>query len=292
MRRVTTTFLTILLFLGAATGARADVLVLIHGYTGSSQSWEASGVVPALVADGWERTGIITLTPMGVQKIPGPAKGNGKSLYLVDLPSEAPLALQAYHLGMLLQCLRQHHPQEPVILVGHSVGGVVARLAVVLGRIPGISALVTIASPHLGTPLAERALDLTDDQGPMEMIKEFFGGDAYRYLQYSRSLHLDLARPRPGFVLYWLNLQPHPDIAYVSVIRGTPFALWGDALVPGPSQDMNQVPALQGRSAVVQAGLGHGLEPGDGITLLGILHTLESAKKGPPPAPEGRQPPT
>ena len=49
---------------------------------------------------------------------------------------------------------------EKLILVGHSAGGVVARL-VVLGNNPyRVDELITIASPHLGTVRAAQGLDV------------------------------------------------------------------------------------------------------------------------------------
>ena len=75
----------------------------------------------------------------------------------------------------------------------------------------------------------------------------------------------------PGSVLGWLNVQPHPEIEYVSVIRTTPNGVPGDWVVPGFSQDMNQVPALHGRSRVVAAPSDHELLPPDGLLIARLL---------------------
>jgi hypothetical protein len=134
-----------------------------------------------------------------------------------------------------------------------------------------VSRLITIASPHVGTARALEALDATHDSGPIGWLKDFFGGGLYHTVKASAPLLADLAPPVPGSPLYWLNAQPHPDIEYVSVIRTTPEGFAGDIVVPGFSQDMNQVPALRGRSRVVAAPSGHELLPGDGLLLAQLL---------------------
>ncbi|MBF0627645.1 MAG: hypothetical protein HQL91_05415 [Magnetococcales bacterium] len=249
--------------------ARADVMLMAHGYLGSAASWEQSGIVQQLTSQGWERAGILMTTPAGVREIPAPGQKAKNKIYLVDLPSIAPLTIQADHLTPMLRLLNARHPNERFILVGHSVGGVVLRLALVRGEIPRASTLITLAAPHLGTPRAEQALDATDD-GPMEIVKDFFGGGGYQTLKVSRGLYFDIVRQHPGSLLFWLNHQPHPAIRYLSIVRGDPFAM-GDILVPGISQDLNNVPALRGRAITRIAGVGHELAWPDGMLLLSLL---------------------
>jgi triacylglycerol lipase len=81
---------------------------------------------------------------------------------------------------------------------------------------------------------------------------------------------LDLSPAVPGSLLFWLNAQPHPRLQYVSIVRAAPFGL-GDVLVPGFSQDLNNVPVLRGqaRSYVVPAD--HSLVPADGTMLASVL---------------------
>ena len=56
-------------------------------------------------------------------------------------------------------------PVDEVVLVGHSMGGLVAQAAVVAGRssrhrwVDQVSHLVAIGTPHLGTPI-EKGLDM------------------------------------------------------------------------------------------------------------------------------------
>ena len=255
--------------------ARADVMVLVHGYLGSADSWEASGINSTLEANGWARGGLITSAPATVTPVyVGPGQQAANKVYTVDLPAEAPIMVQASQFLGMLATIQAIHPGESLVIVGHSAGGIVARTALVLAPVANVKALVTIASPHVGTTLANRALSATDESGFFGGLKSFFGGSGYDTLRRSRGLLFDLAYPRPGSLLFWLNAQVHPDIRYVSVIRLTPEGFPGDELVPGYSQDMNNVPSLQGSSAIILTPAGHLLGPMDGAILLQILNDL------------------
>jgi len=268
-------FFTLLLLL-TVQPALAGVLVLVHGYASDARTWEMSGVNDALQAYGWPRAGVVTPGfDAGRVPVAGPVLLFNKS-YSVNLPAQAPLLVQADYLSAVLQRVRQRHPDEKLILAGHSAGGLVARL-VVLGTNPySVDGLITIATPHLGTARAAQGLDLVDSKpyfcpGPgIDMLKRVFGGAGYNYLSDSRAILVDLLPAESGNVLAWLNQQPHPDISYYSVIRLSPFA-GGDEIVPAYSQDMNNVPALRGRAKVLLTRAGHALTPQDGTLLAGIL---------------------
>ncbi len=249
--------------------ARADIVLLVHGYLGDAGSWDRSGVTSVLQQHGWEPAGIYVAGPGGEQLVPAPGAQAAHKVYSVDLPSEAPILVQVYLLNDILGSIRTNHPGEPIILVGHSAGGVVARAALVRGGAKDVKALITIAAPHLGTDRAEEALDATDIPFPVSLVTDFFGGATYHTAMRSRSLYVDLVRPRPGSLLYWLNNQPHPDIKYFSVVRASNGP--GDYIVPAYSQDMNNVPALRGRSTLVTLPVQHGLEPLDGAVIANLL---------------------
>ena len=259
----------IILLLSLSTAAQADMVVLVHGYLGSAASWEASGVTQTLARNGWQRAGV--LTPRGL--MPVRAEIQGDSFYTAELPSMAPVRVQANLLSRMLGAVQQRHPDEPVILVGHSAGGVVARMALVQGGIKKPKALITIAAPHLGTLRAVEALDETDDPFPVSVVKEFFAGELYGIVRDSWEGLLDLTPEQPGNLLFWLNRQPHPEIAYVSVVRPGPIGA-GDELVPAFSQDMNKVAALKGKSRVVTTPVSHALQPADGNLLADLLNGL------------------
>jgi pimeloyl-ACP methyl ester carboxylesterase len=272
------TFINILalLFISITSiNARADVLVLVHGYLASADSWEITGINSLLDASGWKRGGLISSAPTTIAPVlVGPGKDAANKVYAVDLPAEAPIIVQTDQFLAMLATIQALHPDESLVIVGHSAGGIVARMALVRGNIQNVKALITIASPHLGTTLANRALKATDESGIFGGLKSFFGGSGYDTLRRSRGLLFDLASPYPGSLLYWLNAQQHPDIKYVSVVRLDPVGFAGDELVPGYSQDMNNIPSLQGSSSVIITPAGHTLVAEDGTTLLQILNEL------------------
>jgi len=272
------TFINILVFLFISiTGfnARADVLVLVHGYLASADSWEVTGINSLLDANGWKRGGLISSAPVTAAPVlVGPGKDAANKVYVVDLPAEAPIIVQTDQFLAMLATIQALHPDESLVIVGHSAGGIVARTALVRSNNHNVKALITIASPHVGTTLANRALKATDESGIFGGLKSFFGGSGYDTLRRSRGLLFDLAHPYPGSLLYWLNAQQHPDIKYVSVVRLDPVGFAGDELVPGYSQDMNNIPAIQGKSSVIITPAGHTLVADDGTTLLQILNEL------------------
>ena len=254
---------------------KADVLVLVHGYLADPGSWEQSGINASLDAQGWKRGGLFSNTPAGLQLYE--AENNADdTVYVVDLPAEAPVIVQSDFLQSMLNTIRQKQPDQPLIIVGHSAGGVVARMALIRGGAENVSALITIASPHVGTTRANQALDATNESGPFGLVKNLFGGSDYDTLKRSRGLLFDLTQPYPGNMLYWLNNQKHPDIKYVSVVRLNAVGFAGDDLVPGYSQDMNNVIALRGRSSVITTPAGHTLVTQDANTIVDILKSIKT----------------
>ncbi len=249
-------------------------MVLVHGYLGNANNWDTSGITGILQRHGWERAGVYLAGPGGIRVFPSPGMKAKRKFYAVDLPSEAPIRLQVYQFDEILRAIRNAHSGEPLVLVGHSAGGVVARNALVRGNADNVKALITIASPHLGTVRAEQALDATDIPFPLSIITDIVAGETYDIAKRSRSLYVDLVRPRPGTLLYWLNAQPHPDIAYFSIVRGGTVTGWGDIVVPAYSQDMNNVPALRGRASLVTVAGDHGLVPLDGSIILNLIADL------------------
>ncbi|MEN8213392.1 MAG: alpha/beta fold hydrolase [Pseudomonadota bacterium] len=242
------------------SAAVADVTMLVHGYLTNGLTWDRNGVVATMAAHGWQYGGPL------VAGLPLPAATGDKTLYVVELPFNAPLMVQSDALQAQLQQARLRHPGENITLVGHSAGGLVARMTLVRYGAEQVTHLVTIASPHLGTPRARYGLDITRG-GPLSLVKEIIGGYTYDAAKHSRKLFDDLQPPRhPGSVLYWLNSQPHPDISYTSVIRA-----YRDKIVPAMSQDMNQVPALQGKSAVYLTPGSHYLKPPDALLIVSLL---------------------
>jgi pimeloyl-ACP methyl ester carboxylesterase len=256
--------------------AMADVAVLVHGYLSDASIWERSGVNTYLRQAGWKNAGNISFSPRGLLEYPADNDSLEKSFYTINLPYTAPAPIQSSWLKAAIDRISSRHPDEKITVVGHSAGGVVARLMLVQYGTGKVSRLITIAAPHLGTDKAITALDAVDDSGMFGMIKEWFvreeiGDGMYNTLQVSRGILFNLVPPAPGTLLFWLNAQPHPDIEYVSIIRNGGYTIAGDLVVPPFSQDMNRIPALRGKSKVWFSYQGHELTPMDGKLLSEIL---------------------
>jgi triacylglycerol lipase len=252
-------FIYLLLLLPAPVLA-GNLLVLVHGYAAHAGTWEYSGINRLLQANGWQHV----TSPQAADNL----------FYAAHLPAQAPLTFQAGILLSQLQALRAHYPDRKITLAGHSAGGVVARLAVLNGNPAGVSRLVSIASPNLGTPRAAQGLDIVEDKpffcpGPgWYALKSFFGGSRYRYLEDSKGALYQMLPPGFGSLIARINQQPHPDIEYHSIVRQ-----YGDLLVPAYSQDMNNVPVLSGKSKVWMSNAPHFLNVHDGQLLLTILNS-------------------
>lgn len=259
--------LSLLLFslLSVSTYA-GHTLIFIHGYLGDGSTWRPSGIIHTLQMAGWQDAGhLFPNGPIPAEKIaPNPIE---RYVYTVTLPSEAPLVMQAQWLDFYLRYLQKKHPDNALVLVGHSAGGVVARLVMVVGGIP-VQGLITIASPHLGTDKAEWGTMLGNS--PFSWIAPFFGLDT---INRSKGLYWDLAREYPTSLLFWLNRQPHPKAFYISIVR-----IGGDEWVPPYSQDMNDVLALHGKAQTVTTGGTHSLHPADGPLLVSLLERLLKIK--------------
>jgi pimeloyl-ACP methyl ester carboxylesterase len=214
-------------------------------------------------------------TPWGVQAVPLKWQDAENKVVNLQLNSELPLTGQADVVTGAMRWVNDRYPGESLIVVGHSLGGVAARLALVRNGAHQVKALVTIASPHLGTVLAYRGLDELEDNILVRMFKEFFGGSAYDALQRSRGLLHDIVPEVPGKLLHWLNTREHPSIQYFSIVRSFPNGMLGDPIVPGHSQDMANVMAVGARSNRIIQGFTHSLNLLDGYALVNILDQID-----------------
>jgi len=251
------------LLLMMSVSSQAGIVVQIHGYLGTPESWENSGINQHLVNQGWLRGGVIFASQNGIMLTKTAKQPEKNIIYAVSLPSKAPLMVQANLLHNMLGDLQKRHPDEKITLLSHSAGGVVARLMLVRHGAGNIDKLITIASPHLGTGLASYALSETSSSGPFGFVKSFFGGETYDIAKSSTGLLVDLVPQRPGTLLFWLNHQPHPPIEYVSIVRGQDVRMNGDQIIPGFSQDMNNVAALNSLSQRYFIASGHELNQRD-----------------------------
>jgi len=264
--------LSLLLGLLLPAPVMAELAVLIHGYHSGAQAWESSGVSAILQQNGWSRAGLYSSTGSSVQYFAAPGKSAKNKVFVVDLPSEAPVLLQAGILGTAINDIQQRYPLEAITLIGHSAGAIVARTVLVKGNAAGVKRLISIAGPNLGTERTIQALNATDVPWPFSMAADFFAGEGYNTVKRSRHLLIDLLPATPGTYLGWLNTQPHPDIEYIAIVRGQSLTMSGDWMVPGISQDLNNVVAIAGRAKVITVPTTHELSPMDGAMLASILN--------------------
>ncbi|MDH5785181.1 MAG: alpha/beta hydrolase [Chromatiales bacterium] len=252
--------------------AAAEAMVLLQGYLAYDDPWRSSGASVAMVQAGWQDGGQLIDGPDGVRRF-GPEGKAAKSFYTVALAVEAPLLVQAQQMERFMAYVRARHEGESLYLVGHSAGGVVARLYMVQHPKVRIRGLITFASPHLGTGTAEAGRMM--GQSPLSWMAPMVGADT---LNRSQGLYHDLMREQPGNLIFWLNRQPHPESKYVSVVRkgGGLFGM-GDIIVPEWSQDMNNVMPLRGKATSLPVGADHSLTPADGALLMEILRRIHTS---------------
>ena len=274
MRRIHTQLVGLLLLL-SSHAAFADVLVFIHGFLGSERSWTEPGIMQIVDKGGYPYTGIYYAQGTSVA-YSGKEERPTSASYTVRLPSTSPISLQAQWLEAYVNEITQQHPNEPITLIGHSAGGVVARYLVVTAKPQAVNRLLTIATPHNGTLRAAQALDVLNPSGMFSPIERFAvrratGDNLYSTLMRSRQLINELTPPRPGNFLYWLNQQTHPAISYISIVRTGGENHMGDQIVKPVSQDLRWILADPSVNQTYQIQGGHFLTTQDGHAIVNLL---------------------
>lgn len=252
-------------------GLQAKTLVLVHGFTANGMNWRSTNFTKPLLSAGWKDGGGYGYSPQSMLLASGSLL-KGDVFFTVELPSRAALQIQESLLAKYLAHLySQRH--EAISLVGHSAGGVVARLYILNPAHQPVNTLITIAAPHLGTPAANIAH--LAGNSPIGMMTSMMGEDT---LQNARGLFSDLKEEKPYNFLYWMNRQLHPDIHYASIIRNNKSIKRPkqfDFIVPPESQDMNNVLALKNRSGVAYTTQSHSLNHKDGLVVLEVLRYIK-----------------
>jgi pimeloyl-ACP methyl ester carboxylesterase len=249
---------------------QAKTLVLVHGYMSNGMDWRHSGFTQPLRNAGWQDGGGYGYSSQAML-LPRGLLLKGDVFFTVELPSQANIQVQESLLARYLSHLYSQR-QEPITLVGHSAGGVVSRLYTLNPAHQPINGLITIASPHLGTPAANIAY--LAGNSPLGMMASMVGGEE---LQNSSGLFSDLREEEPYNFLFLMNRQPHPNIHYASIIRINKILARPDHfdfIVPPSSQNMNNVWALRNRSGVAKTTDSHSLNSKDGFLTVEILNFI------------------
>jgi len=253
----------------ASLPVHADTVLLLHGYLGSSYEWQRSEIVGQLDEMGWRDNGVLAINHQDQVIAADEHSSFTRRVYSLELASEQSIDRQAEQLDQYVEYVRHWHPQEQIILIGHSAGGVVARTYMVKNPSVDLGALVTIASPHLGTKNAEYALSVSE-----KVLVWVYGLPGVNKLYRSQGLFFDLIPDRPDNLIAWLNVQEHPKARYYSIVREETDDAVQDFIVPASSQDMNSVYALRGRSNTYKVKSMHSLTSQDGKLLQSILIDL------------------
>ncbi len=271
-------------------------VVFVHGLTGSvERSWTDALEFFAAQPD-WGNA--VTMQASDLTVAPG-------SLYAInfsDFDAAAPsqnltFAQQGGELAAAVATILASNPGDSrVILVAHSMGGLAARTYMEdLGQLAmqavdydgDVAALITIGTPHLGTPLADTCTDLEFLCGP---VVDFF--DTPLDLD---SVALDSLRTDSGEITALnaaVNVAKLPtDIVYRSVVgngQSVPVVLDTDSdrVVPASSQDLSNVPGtdmLDHAASTIDysdldggAGVGHLAESSDPIFFDIVLSTINA----------------
>lgn len=257
-----------------SSSVHADVLLLAHGFQSNLRIWEQSGITPILERYGWHKSDFLMTSRQGIVPFHTPEKLSPNKIVSLQLSSELPLRVQADQFTAALRYLQDFYPNEPLIIVGHSLGGLTARLALVKNNPNQVKALITIATPHLGTRLAEYGMQELNDNIFSQWAKRMFGGGQYQALERSQPVIYDLLPERPGNMLYALNRQAHPNLKYISIVRSFQNGTLGDLVVAGYSQDMQNVPALAHKSQRILHGFQHELSANDAYAILNAIELI------------------
>jgi len=125
-------------------------VLLVHGLFSSSRTWQKT--VKAFVEDYDLRYGgMVSAQPSA--KMPAPTPGD---FYTWNFSSNHHLSYrqQAEELSAGIAKILSLNSAQKVVLIGHSMGGLAARALVQLYNPDVVYALITIGTPHYGSPLA------------------------------------------------------------------------------------------------------------------------------------------
>lgn len=201
-------------------------------------------LVMAHGAAGWDDFGLIEYW-VGIPKA---LRDSGYEVHVAEVDpfnhSDVRGPQLAAYIDQVLACTCE----EKVNLIAHSQGGIDARYVIsTMGYGDKVASLTTVATPHLGTPVADAALGIS---GPVlqEALDFFlwFAGEFYQdpdnYADFSRALELFST---PGMAEF-NELNPnHPGVAYYSW-AGRP-GIFADGL---PGCDTGEVPNPSGFSPI------------------------------------------
>lgn len=169
-------------------------------------------------------------------KVPGRLLEDGETE--VFTPAVDPFNSSDYRAEQLVDYIEdvvESTGHDKVILIGHSQGGLDAR-AVATKRPDLVAAVVTVATPHFGTPIADVALGLTSDPNASAIIDALVNAIAAplydevgNETSVAKALYLFST---PGITDFNEKNPDQPGIYYASITGRTDFSLGGQECAP------------------------------------------------------------
>ncbi len=124
--------------------------------------------------------------------------------------------------------------KEKVIIIGHSQGGLDARV-VAHDRPDLVAAVLTVATPHDGSPVADVALGITSDPNAAGIIDDLvnaIGAPLYDQVGGETSVTAALHQfSTPGIAAFNQSYPDDPSVFYASITGRTDNSLGGQACV-------------------------------------------------------------
>jgi pimeloyl-ACP methyl ester carboxylesterase len=151
-------------------------VLLVHGYGANKSNWIV--LRRHLQGAGFHRLDALNYNPLST-----------------DIPGLAARLVER------AEALREHTGSDRLHLVGHSLGGIIARYAVQVLGLRGVGVCITVASPHGGVRVARYG-------SPLSQISPLASGLQLRPDSEIMTLLRATARPLPTrFVAYYSNLD-------------------------------------------------------------------------------------
>ncbi len=143
----------------AALSPPEHPIILVHGLNSDASTWDE--FLESVTQQGWTfggqaqyRNGQIYYFPSPNARYGGPIRWG--HIYTITFTSNAGLTYQQQgeELEGVINYILELTGKSKVICVGHSMGGLACRAYLSYARNPRVSQIITVGTPHLGSPLA------------------------------------------------------------------------------------------------------------------------------------------